>query len=356
MRRRLQNSFLRVGDGSVSANKDNATYQLQQIITKARIHLYKPIQIAEILYRHRIGEGVDLSDPSTYRTQSRRWRDEVSEAIYNAHSTSSAGYQDDLFNKQLPPSLMVQLGNSNREGEVEIFIYSAVKDRLDEVQQVLPQLTGGSDAIPDIAGMIDLFSDRPGLKRSVDKIFEIIVYALVSIFISQHRIETQIRANNRLLPSAAGSKALLEALLGDSNEQSAVGRVFRMGVANAADAGIDMWSNFGPAFQTKHIDLDVDQLASIVEKFTGEVLINVVRTIEPSIAKQLVDGPIQIGSKHIYVLTIKDLQAILNELATQHKGTRDEFRSIIESELSQEFGGHEGSSELNAIAAERGYW
>lgn len=318
--------------------------------------MYKPIQIAEILYRHRIGEGVDLANPSTYRTQSRRWRDEVSKAIYNAHSTSSAGYQDDLFNKQLPPSLMVELGRSNHEKRIEILIYTAVKNRLDEVQQVLPQLSSSSKIVPDIASMIDLFSDRPGLKRSVDKIFEIIVYALVSIFLSLNRIETQVKSLNRVRPSMPGSSGLLRALVSDTDHKISDGLVFRMGVANAADAGIDMWSNFGPAFQTKHINLDRTQLESIVEKFTGDVLIVVVRTLELEIAKQFLNGSIQIGSKLIYVLTIKDLQEILDELANQHQDTLKEFHSIIESEISQEFGGHEGSSALNAIAAERGYW
>lgn len=38
-----------------------AKESLDKIIKKARVHLYKPIQIAEILYRDRVEGDIDLS-------------------------------------------------------------------------------------------------------------------------------------------------------------------------------------------------------------------------------------------------------------------------------------------------------
>ena len=40
--------------------------QLDTVIRKARVHFYKPIQIAEILRRDRIEKDIDLGDLDTY--------------------------------------------------------------------------------------------------------------------------------------------------------------------------------------------------------------------------------------------------------------------------------------------------
>jgi len=41
---------------------DKAKKQLDIVTKKARVHLYKPIQIAEILMRHRKNNDFDLND------------------------------------------------------------------------------------------------------------------------------------------------------------------------------------------------------------------------------------------------------------------------------------------------------
>jgi type II restriction enzyme len=48
-----------------------AKQALDKVIYKARVHLYKPIQIAEILYRDRVEQSITLSELATYRTQSK---------------------------------------------------------------------------------------------------------------------------------------------------------------------------------------------------------------------------------------------------------------------------------------------
>jgi hypothetical protein len=58
-------------------NIKEAKQSLDKIIEKARVHLYKPIQIAEILYQHRTKNELDLLDLESYRTPSRKWRDVI---------------------------------------------------------------------------------------------------------------------------------------------------------------------------------------------------------------------------------------------------------------------------------------
>lgn len=102
-----------------------AKASLDNIIRKARVHLYKPIQIAEILYRDRIVKDIDLSDLETYRTKSKKWRDVICIPFLGRTSTSSAKYQDDLFNDAaVPPAAITVLGeeNRNKNGIVESYI------------------------------------------------------------------------------------------------------------------------------------------------------------------------------------------------------------------------------------------
>lgn len=53
-------------------NIEIAKKALDSIIKKSRVHLYKPIQIAEILYHARTQTTIDLSNIETYRTRSKK--------------------------------------------------------------------------------------------------------------------------------------------------------------------------------------------------------------------------------------------------------------------------------------------
>src|SRR3989338_2427739 len=110
--------------------KNFSKQALEAVIRKSRVHLYKPIQIAEILFRHRTEKGWDLNDLESYRNISKRWRDEVSLLLVGRRSTSSQKYQDNVFETNaMPPVLLVALGNFNKKGKgfVEAFIYKSLE-------------------------------------------------------------------------------------------------------------------------------------------------------------------------------------------------------------------------------------
>jgi type II restriction enzyme len=159
-----------------------------------------------------------------------------------------------------------------------------------------------------------------------------------------------------VLKHNVASSQLMGALLGGSDQLDQGAMVFRMGVANAADAGIDMWSNFGPGFQTKHIELNGNELKEISKKFTGEKLVVVVRSVSSEVADQLVDNKIAIGSKMICVITLGDLQNLLDELIAIDFSKESEFRTIVAAEVAMEFGGHEGLMNLELLGKARNYW
>ena len=57
---------------------------LDKVIKKSRVHLYKPIQIAEILHKDRVEKAIDLKDLETYRSVSKKWRDQVTAQLVGA--------------------------------------------------------------------------------------------------------------------------------------------------------------------------------------------------------------------------------------------------------------------------------
>src|SRR3990172_4016270 len=117
-------------------NTKEAKQSIDKVIAKSRVHLYKPIQIAEILHRDRTEKDITLSDLQTYRNVSKRWRDVICNNFLGRTSTSSARYQDDIFNDNaIPPSTLVVLGKENRDkkGIVEAYIYRRFSERFSQM-------------------------------------------------------------------------------------------------------------------------------------------------------------------------------------------------------------------------------
>src|SRR3989344_6343233 len=153
--------------------EEEAHAALDSIAKKARVHFYKPIQIAEILFHHRTEKGWDLKKVESYRNISKKWRDEVSNKLVGRHSTSSQKYQDDVFNATaMPPRLLAVLGEINKKsgGAVEAYIYEAMQARLASVKQAREYIQHSTVDTFSVLDLVSLFVKTPGLKRSTDKI------------------------------------------------------------------------------------------------------------------------------------------------------------------------------------------
>lgn len=114
-----------------------AKYALDRVIKLGRVHFYKPIQIAEILYHSRMAlVEINPLELDTYRNLSKKWRDAVTLRLIGNKSTSSARYQDDLFNQNaIPPNMLNLLDEENKKqnGTIENYIYFHLADRLQDV-------------------------------------------------------------------------------------------------------------------------------------------------------------------------------------------------------------------------------
>ena len=314
------------------AKKDEAKKALDMVIKKSRVHLYKPIQIAEILYRVRTVGDINPLDLEDYRTRSKKWRDEICKPLLGRVCTSSARFQDDLFNDNaVPPAFLNELSKENLRtgGAVEAYIYRQFTNKHDQLSDALLYCLDASRETFDVKHFIDSFWNEPGLKRSLDKIYEIIVYALFSTLVDALNLKVEVSVDenhfNVLSEFEDFSKKIM--CLDFSNPthlQDA--RVYRVGVTNAADRGLDMYSNWGPAIQIKHLSLDVSLAENIVGSVSSDRVVIVCKEAEKDIIVSLLT---QIGWRsHIQsIVTESDL------VLWYEKALRGRYADIIGDSL-----------------------
>ena len=292
--------------------KEEAKHALDKLIQKSRVHLYKPIQIAEILYHDRIYHDIDLAVLEDYRTKSKKWRDEISKELLGRVCTSSSKFQDNLFDENaIPPTIIEVLGKENRKtnGAVEAYIYRLFSNKHSQLEEALNYCLNATKEEFMVKNFINSFWNEPGLKRSLDKIYEIIVYALFSTLVDTLglKVEVSINASKvRLLTEFEDFAKKVMSLDMDNFSHIQEARVYRVGVTNAADRGLDMYSNWGPAIQIKHLSLDVELAKNIVGSVSSDKVIIVCKDAEKDIIVSLLT---QIGWRsHIQsIVTENDL-------------------------------------------------
>lgn len=305
---------------------------LDTVISKSRVHLYKPIQIAEILYRIRTIGGIDPLKLEDYRTKSKKWRDKVSLPLLGRVCTSSAKFQDNLFeDNAVPPIMLNELNKENIRtgGAVEAYIYRRFTNKHSQLSDALLYCYESSKDTFHVKQFIDSFWNEPGLKRSLDKVYEIIVYSLFATLVEalNFKVEVSIDESRFNLLSEFEDFSQKVMCLDFSNPthiQDA--RVYRVVVTNAADRGLDMYSNWGPAIQIKHLSLDISLAEDIVSSVSSDRIVIVCKDAEKDVIVSLLT---QIGWRsHIQsVVTECDL------INWYEKALRGKYSEIIGDKL-----------------------
>jgi hypothetical protein len=280
-------------------NLEEAKAALDRIIKISRVHLYKPIQIAEILHRDRINQDLDLLNLNTYRNTSKAWRDLITERFVGRSSSSSAEYQEALFTKAMPPQTLAILGEENRlkGGIIEAYIYRRFAERFTQLSSALQYYDRHDLTNFEVQDFINLFWNEPGLRRSIDKVYEIIVYSLFSILVEALEVTITININRDkvdLLEEFADFAEMVIGITPDRHLLNLPARIYRVGVTNAADRGLDMYANFGMAIQIKHLSLTPELAENIVGSVTADRIVIVCRDSEKALIVSLLN---QIGWK-----------------------------------------------------------
>ena len=241
----------------------------------------------------------------------------MSVRLVGRSSSSSARYQDDLFQLRktaMPPEHIALLGKANEEshppGVVEAYIYTSMAIRLGlvtELTQYLSRIKPESFALQDF---LKLFRVAPGLKRSIDKAYEIVVYALFDTLV--HHLEATVtvsvsHSKKALLQEFEDFTRIVLGVTSETPESTRLASLHRVGVTHAADRGLDMWANFGPAVQVKHVSLSEDEAAGIVSEISENAKVVIVcDTAEQQVIEKVLT---QAGFSHRIqgVVTFDDL-------------------------------------------------
>jgi type II restriction enzyme len=307
--------------------------------------MYKPIQIAEILYRARTEPGnYNLLSVEDYRNKSKKWRDDITIPLLGAKCTSSAKFQDDLFNENaIPPKILNILGeeNTRTNGAVEAYIYRCFTNKYEQLSNAINYCSESTKETFYVQKFIENFWHEPGLKRSIDKVYEIVVYALFSTLVSALDLKVEVSISTEkqdVLFEFVDFAKMVMCIDTQNLSNTQDGRIFRVGVTNAADRGLDMYSNWGPAIQIKHLSLDEELAENIVERVQSDRIIIVCKDAEQGIICSLLN---QIGwkSKIQSIVTEKNL-ITWYEKALRGKYSSDMGKTLLEClsvELTFEF-------------------
>lgn len=330
---------------------------LDRVIRKSRVHFYKPIQIAEILFRNRVAD-LSLEDVENYRSQSKRWRDAISLRLVRSISTSSSRFQDNLFEPNaMPPSLLKELGRINREnnGLVEAYIYLCMINKFNDLGEIREFLTNTPVANFNLDELLALFSKNPGLRRSMDKVYEIIAFSLFESVIDalDVRVNVSIKTNDRDLIRDFNDFTQKVIGLRDGLSIEGRARVFRVGSTNSSDGGIDLWANFGPAIQVKHFSIRSEHVQSITSSVKADRFVVVCTDADKDIIESVLK---QAGTfpKVQSIVTLSDLRKWY-ETATNDKHQNVIGVNLLSSLLEEFEYEFPSSRELPFFIAERGY-
>lgn len=316
----------------IMTSVQDAKKALDSLVLKSRAHLYKPIQIAEILKAHRVEKIVDPLNLDSYRVKSKGWRDIVTSRLVGRNSTSSSKYQDNIFeDNAIPPKILNILASENirTNGGVEAYIYTLFATRLKSVSNSVGYCISNDASSFKLKDFINSFWNEPGLKRSIDKVYECIVYALFTSIVEAIEAEITLSYNSKkkcvIEDFEDFTKAVLNLSLNEAIFKSN-GSVHRIGATNAADRGLDIWTNFGVIVQIKHLSLTEEIAENICTSLSADRIVIVCKTAEAKLITSLLT---QIGWK-------SKIQSIITEdqlIQWYEKALRGKFSDLLSNTL-----------------------
>ncbi len=256
-----------------------AKQRLDRLIGKTRDAFYKPIAIAEILFRSRT-ESVRLGSKEDYRRKSDKWAKAVARDLWGAATASNARYWDQMFDDPLmTPAALVTLGAVNAStktpGLVETYIYAHLHEKLLGISQIIAWVSRQKPKAFQLAALIDQFVNDDRYARSVDKVYEVVVYALFEVVTRRlgATVSIAIDPASKILKTFDDFALMVLGVNSAKPKIEQPAKLYRVGRANASDGGLDMWGNFGPAVQVKHISLTTEGCEEICEKIYADKII-----------------------------------------------------------------------------------
>lgn len=337
----------------------DAKQRLDNLIANGRNQLLMPITIAEALRRVAQGEA-DLADLDGIRKASYHWCAAVNHRLFGKSLSLNRSYWDKLFADHVPPSALASLSAANRRacGIVEAYVYARLRQTVESLRPIRRTLVDGAAGGFTLLQYLAAFEQDAKLKRSVDKAYEIVVHALFNAVVSRVRAQVTLSVSTAEAAVLKDFHDFCQLLLGvdaAAPEITVPARLYRVGGANSRDGGVDLWANFGPAIQVKHISLDPQNTQPIVESISAEQIVIVCKDADQP-AIQAVLTQVGLGGRVRGIITKSDLARWYDlALGRKHAAAMAAplFRSLL-AEFDDEFPLAD-PTRIDTLTKERGY-
>ena len=256
---------------------EQAKEMLDEVIRKAKSDVYKPIQVAETLRKMSEDGTINPHDLRTYSNPSKKWRDQVTKRLMGKVSTSNSRYQDDVWNAIGAPILEVlKEQNVTTGGAVERYIYLGYEERQSMIAAMASSIQMAAKDTLDVAKLFELFRKKSGVRKSADKAFEVFAYALFKAVVESVELKVEVSISTgkeRLVEQFGDLVEILTGLKPRERTRQFDANLFRGGLTNSADSGIDMWANFGPSVQVKHVSLRTPAVEKISRESDSDQIV-----------------------------------------------------------------------------------
>lgn len=274
----------------------DAKQMLDDFIKKSRDILHKPIAVAEVLFRSRT-EGLELDDTNAYRRKSDKWSKAVVRQIRGFASTSNAGYWNQMFDpNRLPPEAMVALGKANEADPhlpvVETYVYAHLNHKLQGIREIIEWVSDRGPKKFRLQELIAKFFGDARLRNSIDKLYEVVAYALFEVVSRRIDATVSMKLDHTNAILKKFDDMALEVLGVNSGSPSIEypAKLYRVGRANASDGGLDMWANFGPAVQVKHLSLTkAEAFQDICNRISADRIVIVCKDAATQVVQEVLE-------------------------------------------------------------------
>lgn len=341
-------------------NEHEALGRLDSLIGKSRADMYKPIAVAEILYRIRNeSAGIDLQNLDSYRRPSYRWMQEIILRLHDKTTQLNSRYWDQLFDhSHISSDALRELIRINaNDATIERYIYSILNHKFKLIADEIRSLGDCSPIDFCLDKFLSNFLSNDEMRRSVDRVYEAVVYALFETIVRATGATVTVSVNETAKSIVAAFEDFVELLLGITPEQLSAtipAHLYRLGTANQADAGLDIWANFGPAVQVKHMDINSKNAGKIADNTRAERLLIVCRSTADKAATEHVLNAVGTSSRIVKLIIQDDLNRWYKTACVDSpaSGMGKNLLLALQRELIREFA---LTTSIDAFLDERGY-
>ena len=197
----------------------------------------------------------------------------------------------------MPPEALTALASANSNHRVEEYIYQHVyakSSQMIEIRKVLDDVK----TLSDIENIFALFNS-PGLRSSADRLFEVFALSVLQTQIEKSDFTFSLKGNSTSISGVTGKK-LISIAEGQGNDLE----LAKMGHTNAADAGLDIWTNFGVVVSVKNYNLDEDLFIKVLSDTPVGLLVVICETVAKNVERDLLKLS---NSRPVVLITRKEL-------------------------------------------------